>query len=221
MQLVLSWPVRIIVVGLLLFSLFVDGAGYVYRVVNHYPMTGSVPGLPPNFGGWQLYVHKGLDLSGGTDLKLQMSGFPPGQDRQSVQQREIDIIQRRVNALGVSESVVQAANGGNHDRIEVQLPGVPAAKAQQVLGRTGKLVTTTWVADPAVTNGPYQGYRPQISSLSSDMLSSAFAEIDPNGGTGWVVAFNLNSAGANIFGNLSTTAYNACQQQGCPQQHVT
>src|SRR5262249_25131238 len=73
LDLVLSWPVRIIVIGLLLFSLVVDGAGYIYRIVNHYPLTGSqtVP-LPPNLFGRDIYVHKGLDLAGGTQLTLQM-----------------------------------------------------------------------------------------------------------------------------------------------------
>jgi preprotein translocase subunit SecD len=212
-----------VVVGLLLFSLFVDGAGYVYRFVNHYPMTGSVPGLPPNFGGWQLYLHKGLDLAGGTQLTLQMGNFPEGQDRAAVQQRTIDVLQKRVNTLGVSEPLVQSA-GSNHDRIEVQLPGVSAAKAQQVLGRQDQLVITTWVADSSITNGPNPGYRPQMTKMTSDMLTSASASLDPNGGTAWVVNFQFNSTGANIFSQLSTQAYNACGSSGtgsCPQSHIT
>src|ERR671937_152670 len=103
MQLVLSWPVRIIVIGLLIFALFVDGAGYWYRLVNHYPLTGTAPGLPPNFGGWQLYVHKGLDLSGGTHLEYQMVDFPPGRSKSALQAQEIQVIRKRVDALGVSE----------------------------------------------------------------------------------------------------------------------
>ncbi|HEV2140576.1 MAG TPA: hypothetical protein VGT01_05240, partial [Candidatus Dormibacteraeota bacterium] len=62
MQLVLSWPIRLFVIAVLIISLFVDGAGYVYRIANHYPLTGDVAGLPPNFGGIQLFFHKGLDL---------------------------------------------------------------------------------------------------------------------------------------------------------------
>ncbi len=224
MQLVLSWPVRIIVIGLLLFSLFVDGAGYVHRFVNHYPMTGNVPGLPPSLGGLQLYLHRGLDLSGGTDLQLEMSNFPAGQDRGVVQQRTIDVIQRRVNALGVSEPVVQPAGGGNHDRIDVQLAGVTAAQADKVIGKTAQLVITTWVKDPSITNGPNPGYRPQMTQMRSDMLTSANASLDPNGGTAWVVNFTFDGRGAGIFSQLSTAAYNACGQQGpgsCPESHIT
>jgi preprotein translocase subunit SecD len=221
LQLVLSWPIRIIVAGLLVFSLFVDTAGYAYRIVNHQPLTGYAPNMPPNFNGWQLYIHKGLDLAGGTELELQMSNFPTGQDRATVQQREIDIIQRRVNALGVSEPVVQAANGGNHDRISVQLAGVSADQAQKQIGRTAQLVTTKWVKDPSVTNGPWPGYKPQITNLKSDMLTSATAELDPGGSGGWVIAFTLDTTGANIFSQLSTDAVNACPQGDCPERHIT
>jgi len=223
LQLVLSWPIRIIVIGLLLFSLFVDGAGYVYRFVNHYPATGNVPGLPPNFGGWQLFVHKGLDLAGGSQLTLQLGNFPAGQDRATVQQRTIDIIQKRVNALGVSEPIVQAS-GNNHDRIEVQLAGVPVDQAERVIGRKDQLVITTWVKDSTITNGPFPGYKPQLTKMTADMLTSASAGLDPNGGTGWVVNFQYDATGASIFSNLSTTAYNACGSGGtgsCPESRVT
>jgi preprotein translocase subunit SecD len=223
LQLVLSWPIRIIVLALLLFSLFVDGSGYVYRFVNHDPMTGSVPGLPPNFGGWQLYFHKGLDLSGGTELTLQMSNFPTGQDRAQVQQRTIDILQRRVNALGVNEPVVQAS-GSNNDRIDVQLAGVSAAQAEKVIGQRNQLVITTWVPDQTVQGGAQPGYKPQPTAMTADMLQSSSASLDPAGGTGWVVNFTFDGQGAGIFSNLSTTAYNACGSGGtgsCPQSHIT
>ena len=56
MQLVLSWPVRVLVIALLVFSLFVDSAGYIYRAVNHFPLTGQVDptSMPPNFSWWPL-----------------------------------------------------------------------------------------------------------------------------------------------------------------------
>ncbi|HEY4027409.1 MAG TPA: protein translocase subunit SecD [Candidatus Dormibacteraeota bacterium] len=217
----MSWPVRIIVIGLLLLSLLADGSGYVYRFVNHYPMTGNVPGLPPNLGGLPVYLHKGLDLSGGTDLQLQLSNFPAGQDRATVQQTTINVIQKRVNALGVSEPVVQAAGGGNHDRIDVQLAGVSSAQAQQVIGKTAQLVITRWVKDASITNGPIPGYKPQITEMRSEMLTSASAGLDPQTSTSWVVNFQFNSTGANIFSQLSTSAYNACTTGDCPERHIT
>src|ERR1700757_948947 len=170
MQLVLSWPIRLFVVAVLVFSLFVDGAGYVYRIANHYPLSGNVPGLPPNFGGLQLFFHKGLDLAGGTHIDYQLSNFPAGQNRADVQQRTIAVINKRVNALGVSEPEIRGA-GTNNAR-------VTADQAQKTIGAVSKLVYTKWVKDDKVTGGPEPGYKPQLTGLTGDDISSATATID-------------------------------------------
>src|SRR2546430_13558415 len=98
MQLVLSWPIRLLVVGILVFSLFVDGAGYVYRISNHYPLTGNAPWLPPNFGVWQLFFHRGLDLAAGTHIDYQLTNFPAGQNRPDVPQKTLQVIHTPSNA---------------------------------------------------------------------------------------------------------------------------
>ena len=226
MQLVLSWPVRLFVVGVLIFSLFVDGAGYVYRFVNHYHMTGSVPGLPPNFGGWQLYLHKGLDLQGGTHIDYQLTNFPPGQSRADVQQRTIQVINKRVNALNVSEPEIRGA-GSNYDRITVDLAGVTAAQAQKTIGAVSKLVYTRWVPDAKVTNGPEPGYKPQLTGLTGDDIQSANAGIDQNG-ISWVVNVTFTQSGATKFADLTRTAVAACPGDTttsptaqCAQRHLT
>ena len=227
MQLVLSWPVRLLVVAILMFSVFIDGAGYIYRIVNHYPLTGSVPGLPPNFGGWQIYIHKGLDLSGGTHIDYLLTNFPAGQSRADVQQRTISVILKRVNALGVSEPEVRGA-GNNNDRITVDLAGVTAEQAQKTIGAISKLVYTRWVADAKVTGGITPGYRPQLTGLTGDAIASASASIDPTSGIGWVVNVNFTQAGSDLFGKLTTANVAACPGDpststtaNCPERHLT
>jgi preprotein translocase subunit SecD len=190
----------------------------VYRIVNGYSLTGPVPGLPPHFGDWQLYVHRGLDLAGGTHLELQLTNFPPGEPRDQVQQQTVDVIERRVNSLGVSEPLVQPA-GSNHDRVIVELAGVSSAKAQEVIGRTAQLVTTKWVPDASVKGGPEPGYKPEITDLRSNMLTSASAGVDQNG-VAWVVNIQFNSQGADIFGKLTTDAYNSCPNSDCPTRQI-
>ncbi|OLC24156.1 MAG: protein-export membrane protein SecD [Chloroflexi bacterium 13_1_40CM_3_65_12] len=226
MQLVLSWPVRLLIVGILLFSLFVDGAGYVYRIANHYQLTGNVPGLPPNFGGWQLYFHKGLDLAGGTHIDYRLTNFPPGQSRATVQQRTITVISKRVNSLGVSEPEIRGA-GSNNDRITVDLAGVTADQAQKVIGAVNKLVYTKWVPDSKVTGGPQPGYKPAFTGLTGDDIASATAAIDQNG-IGWVVNISFTSRGADLFGNLTTANVAACPGDpntsptaNCAGRHLT
>jgi preprotein translocase subunit SecD len=224
-QLVLSWPVRLFIVAVLVFSIFVDGAGYIYRIVNHYPLTGNVAGLPPNFGGWQLYVHRGLDLAGGTHIDYQLLNFPPGQSRADVQQRTIQVINKRVNALNVSEPEIRGA-GTNNDRITVDLAGVTADQAQKTIGAVSKLVYTKWVADSKVTNGPEPGFKPAFVGLTGDDISSAAASIDTTG-TGWVVNVNFTSTGGNTFATLTRENVAACPGDpnsvataNCPQRHL-
>ncbi|HEY8842030.1 MAG TPA: protein translocase subunit SecD [Candidatus Dormibacteraeota bacterium] len=223
MQYVVLWPVRLLVVVVLMFSLFIDGAGYIYRIVNHYPLTGNVPGLPPNFGGWQIYIHEGLDLSGGTHIEYQLVNFPAGQSRADVQQRTIAVILKRVNALGVSEPEVRGA--GNNDRITVDLAGVTAQQAQKTIGSVTKLVYTKWVKDAKVTGGTIPGYKPQLTGLTGDDIASASASIDPSSGIGWVVNVNFTSHGSDLFGKLTTANVAACPDTttagNCPERHLT
>jgi preprotein translocase subunit SecD len=206
------------VIALLLFSVFVDGAGYWYRIQNHYALTGYAPDMPPHFGDWQLYIHKGLDIQGGTHMELQLKGIPPGRNLADVQGEAIQIINRRINALGVSEPLV--APEGN-DRIVVELAGIPASRAQEVIGRTAKLVTTKWVDDPNSKAAIAPGYRPQLTALTGDMITSATAQTDQNG-TSWVVSITFNSQGADLFGKLTTEAVNACPgtNADCPKRHI-
>ena len=225
MQLVLSWPVRLIIVAILAFSLFVDGAGYVYRIANHYPLTGNVPGLPPNLGGWQLYIHRGLDLAGGTHIDYKLVNFPAGQSRADVQQRTIQVINKRVNALNVSEPEIRGA-GNNNDRITVDLAGVTADQAQKTIGAVSKLVYTKWVKDDKVTNGPEAGYKPAFTGLTGDEINSAVAAIDQNG-VAWVVNVGFNSRGADLFANLTRANVAACPgdvntvaSANCAQRHL-
>jgi len=222
-QLVLSWPVRLLVVLVLMFSLFVDGAGYVYRIANHYSLTGNVPGLPPSFGAWQLYIHKGLDLAGGTHIDYKLTNFPPGQSRGDVQQRTIAVINRRVNSLGVSEPEIRG--GGNNDRITVDLAGVTADEAQKTIGKITKLVYTKWVKDPNSTSGPHPGYKPALTGLTGDDISSASAAVDQTG-VSWVVNVGFTSRGADVFDQLTRANVAACQIDpttgtACPERFLT
>ncbi len=225
MQLVLSWPVRLLIIGLLLFSLFVDGSGYWYRIANHYPLTGNVAGLPPNFGGWQLFFHKGLDLAGGTHIEYQLTNFPAGQTRADVQQKTITVISKRVNSLGVSEPEIRGA-GTNNDRITVDLAGVTADQAQKVIGAVNRLVYTTWVQDANAKGGKEAGFKPQLTGLTGDDITSATAVIDQSG-IGWVVNIQFSSHGSDLFGKLTTDNVAACPGDpntslaaNCAQRHL-
>lgn len=83
-------------------------------------------------------THLGLDLSGGSQLTIQVK---PSKEVKQITERELEAVRKvlegRVNALGVSESVVQTSG---KDQIIVQLPGVDDPKqAERVLGGTAQL----------------------------------------------------------------------------------
>ncbi len=86
----------------------------------------------------QIPIRLGLDLRGGSQLtiQLQTSEEIPTIDER-VMEGVLTIVENRVNALGVSESVVQSLG---QDQILVQLPGVnDPEQAERVLGGTAQL----------------------------------------------------------------------------------
>ena len=83
----------------------------------------------------------GLDLQGGVDLTLKADVSDLAQeerDKALVSAKEI--IERRVNSLGVSEPIVQTSKVGEEYRIIVQLPGVEdLEEAKNLVGQTANL----------------------------------------------------------------------------------
>jgi preprotein translocase subunit SecD len=79
----------------------------------------------------------GLDLRGGTRLVLQADlSANPDIDLNEALNSAVDVIERRVNAFGVAESITERV-GSN--RIQVQLPGISADEALDQIGRTAQL----------------------------------------------------------------------------------
>jgi SecD/SecF fusion protein len=144
--------VLLVVVG----AFFIDGYSLIYRyLVVHQPL-GQTLTSTPSFLGRDLFIHKGLDLQGGTELTIEIchgfnnpagsdcrSGPPNGATLQEAQQATIPILDLRVNSLGVSEASVQAQGD---DQILVQLPGVSLSQAVATIGTTQKLYFATAVA---------------------------------------------------------------------------
>ena len=150
--------VLLVVVG----AFFIDGYSLIYRyLVVHQPLGTTLTSVP-SFLGRQLYIHKGLDLQGGTELTIEIchgpdnpnadcrSGPPHGATLAQAQQATIPILDLRVNSLGVSEATVQPQGD---DQILVQLPGVSLKQAIDTIGTTSRLYFATPVAG-AATNPP-------------------------------------------------------------------
>ncbi len=86
-------------------------------------------------------VRLGLDLQGGTQLVLQtdMSKIAVDQKDTALESSR-QVIERRVNLFGVSESLVQSSKIGDTRRILVDLPGIKdASAAAELVGKTAQL----------------------------------------------------------------------------------
>lgn len=97
----------------------------------------------------------GLDLKGGSHLvyRADVSKVPAGQVADAMASLR-DVIERRVNAFGVSEPIVQVQNGGfannGEERLIVELPGVTDIdQAVTMIGQTPLLEFKTEDPNPA------------------------------------------------------------------------
>jgi len=86
--------------------------------------------------GWT--IHKGLDLQGGTHLVYQTDLSKNIGSASDAVNGVVDVIRRRVDALGVAEPVIQKTR--DNSRVIVELPGVKDVnQAISIIGATAQL----------------------------------------------------------------------------------
>lgn len=99
----------------------------------------AVKFIPPLFVFLEgLQVNKGLDLQGGIHLEYEadVSQLAPEKQDEALAAAEA-VIERRVNAFGVGEPLVQLSRSGSTQRIIVELPGVKdIEQAKKVIKET-------------------------------------------------------------------------------------
>src|SRR5437879_3118487 len=190
-------------------ALFIDGFAYVYRLATNQALTGPIRGVPTlNIGflgfSQQIYVHKGLDLQGGTHLELQITQVRTG-TKQEARDIAVAIIERRVNSSGYAESVVRPEG---ENRIIVELPGVNLEQAKQILGKTSYL--TIWKWEPGTPDAAtlqllnptdaqkYPGNKPVYTQIDGSMITNASRSTDPNTNLP-DVTISFNSKGSDLF----------------------
>jgi len=89
----------------------------------------------------ELKIHEGLDLQGGTHLVYELDTSKiESRDVDQATQSVINVINRRVNALGVAEPVIQSAKIGGKPTVIVELPGISDVnEAINLIGKTAQL----------------------------------------------------------------------------------
>jgi SecD/SecF fusion protein len=100
----------------------------------------------------QFKTFLGLDLKGGVALVYQAEPSPQTpHPTQAALQRAVDVMNDRVNQLGVAEPSIQIS-GGKY--IDVQLPAVhDVARAEKLVGTTAQLLFYDWEANVLLPDG--------------------------------------------------------------------
>ncbi len=170
----------------------------------------------------------GLDLVGGVQALLE-ADVPATQTISSSDMNvAVQIVDNRVNGLGVSEAVVQQAGAR---RIVVELPGeTDPAKALDVIKQTGLLefvdmtslsnqqalslvntkINTDWAAGSSQPS-PNPAPTPTSPAPSGPVFHTVMTGVDLTNvgvqtvtGGGYVVGFELNAEGTQIFSDFTT-----------------
>ena len=133
----LNWMILAFVVALTAFSVIVVWPGAPKRYLPDFVPWPEGNGL--KVGGFERReMRLGLDLKGGTYVLLEAdtSRLPPGTDISDALDGVKDVLERRVNAFGVSETEI-TREGSN--RLAVQMPGVDPDEARELVGKTAQL----------------------------------------------------------------------------------
>lgn len=116
-----------------------------------YPQAASK--VPVVYGALnKLKINLGLDLQGGIHLeyKADVANIESSKISEALQGAQ-DVIERRVNAFGVGEPLVQTAKSGNDYRVIVEIPGVKdIEQAKQQIKETPLLEFKEEGVDPQV-----------------------------------------------------------------------
>src|SRR5262245_55840005 len=89
------------------------------------------------FAAFTMPAKLGLDLRGGTQIVLETKDSPTVKANKESTDRALEVLRRRVDALGVAEPSITRAGDR---RIIVELPGLQEPReAAEVLGRTAQL----------------------------------------------------------------------------------
>lgn len=129
-------------------------------------------------------INLGLDLQGGAHIVLQAQETENREINDDVMSGIVNIVEKRVNQLGLSEPVIQREGS---DRIIVELPAIDDPnEAIETIGRTAVLTFRNSDGDVLMTG---------------DVIRDANADYDEYGNP--VVSFKLTDEGSNKFEDIT------------------
>jgi SecD/SecF fusion protein len=172
----------------------------------------------------------GLDLKGGAQFVFQAEGTEETPATAENVDKTLQVLNQRVNALGVAESNVIRQG---EDRILVELPGVTsdeeAQAAEDKIGQTAKLTIHEVIATAQPDAKPSKKGNQVLPSDQGDSLEVGPAVIQGDEITGanavqrdqsveWVVAIDFNGKGGDTWADITGKA--ACNPSGDPKRRI-
>ncbi len=148
---------------------------------------------------YKIPLKLGLDLQGGSQLVLQTKmDRITKENRDNALESAREVIERRVNLFGVSESLVQSSKAGDDRRILVELPGLKdASAAAKLVGKTAQL---EFMELESTTSGNFKS-----TGLTGADLTKA--EVTYSGSqsknSGPAVSIVFNAVGAEKFAEIT------------------
>ncbi|MDD5528333.1 MAG: peptidylprolyl isomerase [Patescibacteria group bacterium] len=180
--------------GLIAFgNYYNEGADWLAKKTNDFVQLPKTKFIP---------FRLGLDLQGGTQLiyKADTSQVPAG-DEASAAQGVRDVIERRVNAYGVSEPLVQVQKSAGEDyRIVVELAGVKNIdEAIKMIGET-PILEFKEQGTPETTAAEAQKIK-DANAAALNKVQEALGKIKANGDFAKIAAQYNESASSTASGD--------------------
>jgi len=150
----------------------------------------------------------GLDLAGGSYMVYQadVSDIEAG-NRDEIMDGVKEVIERRINALGITESTVQIQKQGGEYNIVIQIPGIAdIEKAKEMVGLFTVLEFReqdsegNWV--PATGIVTVNGEEKELILSSRYFKENTYVTVDQWGSA--FLMFEMDETGAKLFKQIST-----------------
>lgn len=157
---------------------------------------------PGKFPEWSIKL--GLDLAGGTHLVYEADiSQVPAEDVVNAVQGVRDVIERRVNAFGVTEPRIQTNRHGASWRVIVELPGVTDVEAaMRMIGETPQLDFRETAAEIKTEAEEKNLVTWKLTPLSGRHLKRASVAFDPTTGAPQVL-LQFNAEGRKLFREIT------------------
>lgn len=176
----------------------------------------------------QTPIRLGLDLRGGTQIVLEAQDTTDVEVDADVTARTLEVLRRRVDALGVAEPTLQVSG---ERRIIVELPGLEDPdQAMEAIGRTAQLTfhpvlgsfpegsVPEDVSDLVLGGGPGEELALGPVAVSGEHVESAGPFFDSQGSAQWVVSLQFFAEGERAWRELTAEA--ACAGPADPSRRI-